>query len=63
MTIITEINPASDEAAMSVIMAPVTDDGRSNFFWLWTDDGDRMLACYPRGEMFSATETDGERVG
>lgn len=41
-----------------VIELPEGDDGRSNWFWLRAPDGDLMLACFPHGDGYRASETD-----
>lgn len=48
--------PASEDAVREVLNAPVIDDGRSPFYWAWTEAGDRMLIIYPHGDTFFATE-------
>lgn len=56
--------PASDAMAQVVIDAPTGGmDGRSEWFWVWvydetTDSSDLMLACYPQGDTYFATETE-----
>lgn len=49
---------ASDDAATTVILAPVCDDGRSEWRWFWTSAGDLILGCYPAGDTYFATEED-----
>lgn len=47
---VTSIIPASDEAATAVLMAPQTEEGRSNFVWVILCNGDIALASFPQGE-------------
>jgi hypothetical protein len=51
-----EMYPASDESVKQIIESPTDGDGRSEWFWVWTSDGDVMLACFPQGDMYFATE-------
>ena len=49
---------ASDEVAQRIINSPVGDDGRSPWMWVRLANGDLLLACYPTGDMYEATEGD-----
>lgn len=54
--------PAAPEIASKVISADVgTGDGRSEWLWLRLANGDLMLAIYPQGETYFATEADEAR--
>lgn len=45
-------------SVIRTVAAEVDDDGRSNWFWVHTPDGDIMLACFPRGDTFMECEGD-----
>lgn len=54
--------PADDRLAAQVIDAKVgDDDGRSEWYWLRLQNGDLMLACFPCGDTYLATEADPQR--
>jgi hypothetical protein len=46
--------------AESIAKLPVGDDGRSEWRWLRTADGDLMLGFFPTGEIYEAVETEVE---
>lgn len=52
--------PAPNEAVLHVLSQPVetedNHDGRSKWLWLRLPDGDLVLACYPQGDTYFATE-------
>ena len=49
--------PAPQEAADYILKQPVdTGDGRSHWVWIRLPDGDLVLATYPQGDTYFATE-------
>lgn len=56
------VKPAAPYAAQLVLDAPAgKPDGRSEWLWLRLANGDLMLATFPRGETYFATENDEDR--
>ena len=54
-----EIIAASPESVQEVLAASEDDpDGRSQMFWFRLQNGDLMLACFPQGDTYFATELD-----
>lgn len=54
--------PASPEVAQTVLDATPGDiDGRSEWLWLRLANGALMLATFPRGDAYFATEADEAR--
>lgn len=57
-----EVHVATDwplqdpEIAEALVSQPEGDDGRSDWTWLRTADGDLMLGLHPRGETYMALE-------
>lgn len=52
---------ASEESVELVINADVSDnDGRSTWKWFRLSNGDLILGCYPRGDVYEETELDWE---
>lgn len=53
---------AAPYVAQMVIDADTrTGDGRSEWFWVRMANGDLMLATFPQGETYMATEADEDR--
>ncbi len=56
------LEKAKPEVAQVVIdAAPNTGDGRSDWHWFRLANGDLMLATFPQGETYFATEADTAR--
>ena len=56
------LEKAKPEVAQIVIdAAPNTGDGRSDWHWFRLANGDLMLATFPQGETYFATEADTAR--
>lgn len=56
------LEKAKPEVAQVVIdAAPNTGDGRSDWHWFRLANGDLMLATFPQGETYFATEADEAR--
>lgn len=54
-----ETTPASQDAVNYVLAQPVDDDdGRSDWRWVRLVNGDLMLAVFPHGDTYFATEGD-----
>lgn len=50
--------PATRESIITVLNAPVHDNGRSEFQWLVLQDNTVMLGVFPCGDTYFATEGD-----
>lgn len=51
------VQDAPDEAVDIVVNATLeTNDGRSQWVWIRLPDGDLVLAVYPQGDTYFATE-------
>lgn len=52
-----QVQDAPDEAVDIVVNATLeTNDGRSQWVWIRLPDGDLVLAVYPQGDTYFATE-------
>ena len=47
-----------DSVAIIASADPDSEEGRSQWFWAWTNAGDLLLACWPQGDTYFATEGD-----
>lgn len=51
--------PASNEAAATILAAAVDDiDGRSQWYWFRTAGGDLIFGCFPCGDTYFSTELE-----
>ena len=53
---------ASAESVALMLNAPVGDEGRTEWSWLWMPNGDLLFGCYPCGDTFFFAEPDACRV-
>lgn len=57
--LVDEWRNASAESVATVLAADESaDDGRSQWLWIRFANGDLVLACFPQGDTYSATEVD-----